>query len=525
MDTSGDRNILVTSRRLRLGQRANFAISGLTETPRGCIGIQVVSMSGDLQRLPNLEAILRPGQMVGGRYRADKLIAEGGMAAVWAGHNERTGKRVALKVILQSMATVGEAAELFRGEALAASKINHPNVVSIFDVVDHGSMTCIVMELLDGETLDVYLARNGPLSLQEAVALLLPAMRGVAAAHVQGVVHRDLKPGNIFLCSDADGRLLTTKVLDFGIATMMGRADASAIATDLLARMGTPTYMSPEAIQCSPNIDGRTDVYGFGVLFFEALTGKVPFPGEPGTELYARILDDPPPKVTEYRTDLPPEVGPIVDRALAKNADERFPDMEHFIRAVEEQLLPPSQMPRALTPMQGTIPVQLVESKSDAASATVGAVINNEPSGPGHKSKTRVLFSLTGLPGFGGNPANFPSRKRLKKLDLVAIVNQARRLLAYFTGLGRHLRQRTAILAGFAVVFVVAAYLAIAARPNHGDMGKQGSSSSFSPVPARVPQVIPLATTSKPAPSLTASSPDIVTIRPVADFSPLMTCP
>jgi serine/threonine protein kinase len=469
-------------------------------------------MSGDLQRLPNLEAILRPGQMVGGRYRADKLMAEGGMAAVWAGHNERTGKRVALKVILQSMATLGEAAELFRGEALAASKINHPNVVSIFDVVDHGSMTCIVMELLDGETLDVYLARKGgPLSLQETVALLLPAMRGVAAAHVQGVVHRDLKPGNIFLCSDADGRLLTTKVLDFGIATMMGRADASAIATDLLARMGTPTYMSPEAIQCSPNIDGRTDVYGFGVLFFEALTGKVPFPGEPGTELYARILDDPPPKVTEYRSDLPPEVGPIVDRALAKNADERFPDMEHFIRAVEEQLMPPSQMPRALTPMQGTIPVQLVESKSDAASATVGAVIKKEPSGPGHKNKTRVLFSLT-----GGNPANFPSRRRLKKLDLVDIVNQARRLRAYFTGLGRHLRQRTAILAGFAVVFVVAAYLAIAARPNRDGVGKQESPSSFSPVPAKVPQVTPLATP-KPAPLFTASSPDNVTITPVAD--------
>ena len=473
-------------------------------------------MSGDLQRLPNLEAILSPGQIVGGRYRVGKLMAEGGMAAVWAGQNERTGKRVALKVILQSMATVGEAAELFRGEALAASKINHPNVVSIFDVVDHGSMTCIVMELLDGETLDRHLARNGPLSLQETVALLLPAMRGVAAAHAQGVVHRDLKPGNVFLCSDADGRILTSKVLDFGIATMMERAGASPIATDLLVRMGTPTYMSPEAIQCSPDVDGRTDVYGFGVLLFEALTGKVPFPGEPGIALFAHILDDPPPKVTEYRPDLPPEVDAIVDRALAKNADERFPDMEHLIRAVEEQLLTRFQLPRALTPMQGMVQVQRVDSKPDPAVATVRAGIHREPSGPVHQRKTSVLFSLTEPSSVGGEPANHLPRGRLKIPALVDIVNQTRHVLTFFARLGRHLRQRTALSVGFVVVFMVATCLGIAASPHLPGMGKKGSPSSVSPIPARGPHVTSLATPSKPVTSPTTSSPANTTISPVA---------
>jgi serine/threonine protein kinase len=100
-------------------------------------------------------------------------------------------------------------------------------------------------------------------------------MRGVAAAHGQGVVHRDLKPGNIFLCTDADGTVLTSKVLDFGIATMMGRARRESTALDPIVRMGTPTYMSPEAIQCSPDVDGRTDIYGFGVIMFEALTGTI----------------------------------------------------------------------------------------------------------------------------------------------------------------------------------------------------------------------------------------------------------
>jgi serine/threonine-protein kinase len=126
--------------------------------------------------------------------------------------------------MLPVFATVGEAMELFRREALAASRVNHPNVVNIFDVIEHEGMTCIVMELLEGETLGTYLASHGPLSLDEAVALLLPAMRGVAAANERGIIHRDLKPGNLFLCKDAQGRLLATKVLDFGISMSAERS-------------------------------------------------------------------------------------------------------------------------------------------------------------------------------------------------------------------------------------------------------------------------------------------------------------
>ncbi len=158
-------------------------------------------MGKEMPEHDNIETILRPGQLVGLHYRVERLIAKGGMAAVWAGINEHTGKRVALKLILQSFASNTDVIELFRREALTASSINHPNVVNIFDVIDHHGMACIVMELFDGETLGSYLARNGALSLQTTLTLLLPAMRGVAAANAQGVVHRDLKPANIFLCS------------------------------------------------------------------------------------------------------------------------------------------------------------------------------------------------------------------------------------------------------------------------------------------------------------------------------------
>ena len=181
-----------------------------------------------------------------GKYRVEHLLGQGGMAAVWAGTNERTGKQVALKVILRSLATTRVAQGLFHSEVLAASLVNHPNVVTVFDVIEHEGMACIVMELLEGEPLSSYIARMGFLGVKEATTLLLPAMRGVAAANAQGVIHRDLKPQNIFICMEPDGRIVTTKVLDFGIAVMVERGlDPSA---GPILPMGTPAYMSPEHI-------------------------------------------------------------------------------------------------------------------------------------------------------------------------------------------------------------------------------------------------------------------------------------
>ena len=251
-----------------------------------------------------VETILRPGQIVAGQYRVDHLVGQGGMAAVWAGTNEHTGKRVALKVILLSLSTTREAQNLFRSEALAASRVNHPNVVTVFDVIEHEGMACIVMELLDGEPLGSYIARKGFLSVNEATALLLPAMRGVAAANAQGVIHRDLKPQNIFICIGPDGRIVTTKVLDFGISVIVERVmDPLAGPVPGLA-MGTPAYMSPEHILGAAHVDERADVYGFGVLLYEALTGQTPFPGEPGPALFDRVLHKPAPPVTLFRPDL-----------------------------------------------------------------------------------------------------------------------------------------------------------------------------------------------------------------------------
>ena len=351
-------------------------------------------MIGEKQTQGQLETILRPGQIVGGKYCVERLIGKGGMAAVWAGVNQRTGKRVALKVILRSFASSEDASELFRREALAASRVNHPNVVNVFDVIDHEGMTCIVMEMLDGEPFGTYLARKGFLGVDEAVALLLPAMRGVAAANAQGVVHRDLKPQNVFICIGPDGRLITTKVLDFGISMVMEKTIDAPLATQLLTTHGTPAYMSPEHISGSSDIDERADVYGFGVLFFEALTGQLPFLGEPGPALLVRILNEPAPRVTLFKPDLPPEMVAIIERAMAKDPKERFPTLDLFIRAIEDHLLPPSPLPRALTPMVGVPMYALGEQKSGVADPVVQVFYRTEPSGLHEIAETKALYTL-----------------------------------------------------------------------------------------------------------------------------------
>jgi serine/threonine-protein kinase len=340
------------------------------------------------------ETTLQPGQLVAGKYRVDRLLGKGGMAEVWAGTNERTGKRIALKAILRSFASSSDAVELFRREALAGSRVNHPNVVNVFDVIDHDGMTCIVMEMLEGEPFAVYLRRKGKLSVEEAITLLLPAMRGVAAANAEGVVHRDLKPQNIYICIGPDGRFVTTKVLDFGIAVMREKSVDGAEVTQLLATHGTPAYMSPEHISGALDIDERADVYGFGVLFFEALTGQVPFGGDPGPALLVRILNEPAPKITSLEADLPPAIVEIVERAMAKDPRDRFRSINDFIRAVEDCFLPSSPLPRSLTPMAGVPLFALSEQKSGSVVDSV-VQMRGEGSGLTDMSHTLALFTLS----------------------------------------------------------------------------------------------------------------------------------
>jgi serine/threonine-protein kinase len=279
---------------------------------------------------------LQTGELVANKYRIERLIGSGGMAEVYSAVNILTDRRVALKWILPILAQSREVMLRFRREALAAGRINHPNVVAIFDVVEHQGSACMVLELLDGELLSDRLLRLGPLPFIEAVAILLPAMRGVAAAHAQGVIHRDIKPHNIFLCLEGDGAIREVKVLDFGVSKLTVADVATAGDITLSGNVvGTPEYMAPEQIRSGTGIDHRIDVYSLGVVLYEMLAGRPPFVNQHFSGLMLEIMQQEPPPLARFRPDVPRRLAGVIQRAMLRDPDRRFPDVPTFIQALE----------------------------------------------------------------------------------------------------------------------------------------------------------------------------------------------
>jgi len=328
--------------------------------------------------------VIGPGQpgLIAGKYQIERLIGKGGMAEVFAAVNVRTGKRVALKRINPALAATDEARARFKREALAAGRINHPNVVTVFDVVEHQGATCLVMELLEGETLSQLLLRTKVLSPEVAITVLIPALRGVAAAHAHGVVHRDLKPDNIFLCRVGDNQRGEAKVLDFGVSKLAtdGIEDVSITATGGL--VGTPIYMAPEQVRGGKEIDQRTDLYTLGCVLYQMLTGRPPYQGEVYSALMVAIATTDPPRLRSLRPEIPVELERIVHRAMARDVEQRFPDVSSFIAALESFL-------RAENPLSGPVPVP--------APATSDRTVKLMPSRSRWPRRLAIAFAGAGL--------------------------------------------------------------------------------------------------------------------------------
>jgi tRNA A-37 threonylcarbamoyl transferase component Bud32 len=316
------------------------------------------------------------------------------MAEVYAGLNIRTGKRVALKWISPALATTKEALSRFRREALAAGRINHPNVVTVFDVVEHASSTWLVMELLEGDPLSEILNRVGYMEPEPAVQLLIPAIRGVAAAHAHGVIHRDLTPDNIFICRSADGKPREAKVLDFGVSKLADDASDQVGITGLGHAVGTPAYMAPEQIRGNIPVDARTDVYALGVVLYQMLAGRRPFDGQIYSALMIEIATTDPPRLTSIQPHVPVALDAIVHRAMARDMDQRFPDVKTFLEALEDLVrVDVSYAPNKISAgHSGRVLVQSPDRGSDRLDAS-GAV------------GRAVSFPLSGGAGGGGSTA------------------------------------------------------------------------------------------------------------------------
>ncbi len=270
--------------------------------------------------------------VIGDKYRLDALLAEGGMGSVWVATNLVLERKVAIKVLHSSARSDLAEARLLR-EARAAAQIGHANIIQVFDFgyVASGE-PFIVMELLRGEDLSVRLSRVGRLSAAEAVKLMLPVASALAAGHAKGIVHRDMKPGNVFIAVDDVGNEIP-KVVDFGIAKVQTPKHTPKLTMEGRV-VGSPEYLSPEQARGEDDLDATTDVWALCVTLYEAVTGDLPFHDENYNRLLRHIIEDTPRPITDYAAG-DPALWSIIARGLSKHRRARWPSMEELGRALE----------------------------------------------------------------------------------------------------------------------------------------------------------------------------------------------
>src|SRR5437773_2719656 len=255
-----------------------------------------------------------------GPYRIAGIVGEGGMGVVYRAKDTRLGRDVAIKVLTHVATEDQERLLRFEQEARATGILNHPNLLTIYDVGTEAGSPYIVSELLEGETLRERLAR-GPLTARRAVDAALQVAQGLAAAHDKGIIHRDLKPENIFLTRD--GR---AKILDFGIAKLsapIGEGAFKSAATEPGMVLGTVGYMSPEQVR-GELVDTRSDIFSFGAILYEMVAGTRAFKRNSSIETLSAILKEDPPDLAEASPNVPPALERLVRRCLEKERDLRF---------------------------------------------------------------------------------------------------------------------------------------------------------------------------------------------------------
>jgi serine/threonine-protein kinase len=302
----------------------------LTLLVPAAIAVFAASRAAALQRRA-FEAERRAEQI--GQYALKRKLGEGGMGEVWLAEHALLKRPCAVKFIRPDLAAHPATAARFTREVQAVTGLTHANTVRVYDYgrADDGSFY-YVMEYLDGPTLEELVRRTGPLPPGRVVYLLRQVCGALMEAHAAGLVHRDLKPGNVIVAA-LGGQCDVAKLLDFGLVQ-----DLSADADDRLTRtgtvLGTPAYMSPEQAAGESVVDARGDVYGLGAVAFFALTGRPPFQGKTLGQVFAAHRSEPPPPLTDFRPDVPADLAAVVSRCLAKDPADRFPSAADLDRAL-----------------------------------------------------------------------------------------------------------------------------------------------------------------------------------------------
>lgn len=313
-----------------------------------------------------MEVVEAAEEVIADRYRLGPVLGRGGMGEVREATDQRLGRSVAVKLLQPSMASDPGARNRFEDEARSAAKLVHPNTVAVFDTGEHEGIPYIVMEYLPGRTLADEIA-EGPLAPARVRTVALQVLGALEAAHRAGVIHRDIKPGNILLTTDG-----TAKVGDFGIAKTAEGLDHTATGMIL----GTPSYLAPERILGAPATE-RSDLYATGVVLYEALTGSKPFAARTPLATAAAIQHGDPPPLTDARTGADPGLIAAIERAMAKDPERRFASAAAMAADIQAAQAPTAEATRNIaTPVTTAMPTT---SPSGAVSPPMHA---QEPAGP-----------------------------------------------------------------------------------------------------------------------------------------------
>src|SRR5438105_1590306 len=285
------------------------------------------------------------GREIGGRYRLTAPLGEGGMSTLWRAVDQQLDREVAVKILRPQYSADPGFAARFRQEARAVASLSHPNIVSVYDygTDSEGATQYIVMQLVEGRDLAAILKQRGRIGTDDAVQVAIAVASALEAAHRRGIVHRDVKPGNILITDDGD-----VKVTDFGIARAVSEASMTVTGTTL----GSVHYFSPEQAR-GDEVTGRSDVYALGIVLYEMLTGHRPFEGDSAAGVALKRLTENPPRPMVGGQPLPAGLEAIPRRALEREPDQRFPDAGSFAEALRTWRKDPNAAPAGLV---GAVP-------------------------------------------------------------------------------------------------------------------------------------------------------------------------